>query len=73
MIFDEDLEKGDVRCVKDLVDRRSLIEEKFMKFCPPRIVDVGVERCENWLGGIEEFVEMACDPELQPVEAIPWF
>lgn len=73
MIQDEDFDVGKKRSIPDLMETRKIIENKFLTFCPPSVPNADPAVCEEWLVGIEEFINKSADPSVQPIEAIPWF
>ncbi|OHT15448.1 hypothetical protein TRFO_14055 [Tritrichomonas foetus] len=73
MIGDEDYENQRRRSLEDCIETRTAIESRFLNFCPPRVANVDVKTVEEWLDGVEKFVKRATNPEIQPVEAVPWF
>lgn len=73
MIGDEDVENQVPYSIEELLHKRTAIENRFLNFCPPRVANVDFETAERWLEDVEHFLNTAKNPEIQPVEAIPWF
>ena len=73
MIFDEDQTNNRVKTIEDILKTRTEIEARFIDFCPPRVANVETKTAEEWLDGVEKFINRATNPENQPIEAIPWF
>ncbi|KAH0789215.1 hypothetical protein GPJ56_006885 [Histomonas meleagridis] len=71
MIGDEDVDV--MRDEELLRSRREKLEKRIVKFSPPRMPDVRPEEGEMWIENIEKCIEKAKNPEIQPIEAIPWF
>ncbi|OHT07454.1 hypothetical protein TRFO_24262 [Tritrichomonas foetus] len=73
LIGDEDFTAGRVREISEMIETRSKIEKRFLDFCPPTGSGVGPEIAEEWIEKIETFLDIAMNPDLHPVEAIPWY
>jgi hypothetical protein len=73
MIGDEDFDAERKRSLEDMIQTRTILEERFLTLCPPRVAKVSTATAQEWLTDIEQFIAKACDPWGQPIEAIPWF
>jgi len=56
-----------------IIEKRDTYINNIIDFSPPVGPNVTPEICEKWLKGIEDLIERAQDPEIQPQKAIPWF
>jgi hypothetical protein len=73
MIGDEDFDAQRKRSLENMIQTRTILEERFLTLCPPRVAKVSTATAQEWLTDIEQFIAKACDPWGQPIEAIPWF
>lgn len=73
LIGDEDFDYGRTKGISEIIEARTKIEEKFLKFCPPTGKSIGINDTENWISRIETFIDKAMNPDIQPVKSIPWF
>ena len=73
IIGDEDFDNQRTRGISELVEIRSVIETKFLDFCPPTGEFVQPKDAVQWIERLDNFFEAATNPNLHPIEAIPWF
>lgn len=73
LIGDELFEEKRRHTLSAIRERVVALEQKFIELCPPSEKDVTAEQGEEWLQGVEGFIDRASDPTIQPIEAIPWF
>lgn len=70
VIGDRDVENHSIEAIKE---KRQEMESVLMNIAPPRGHNVDLSDAENWISGIEELIHKATVPEIQPLEAVPWF
>jgi hypothetical protein len=73
VVADEDFSNKRQRTLGELVETRTTIEGRFLELCPPRMAGISPETGEQWFLGLEKLLADARNPEMQPIEAIPWF
>jgi hypothetical protein len=72
VVSDMALETGPL-AASALIAERTRLENKIIDICPPTNPDTSSAECLGWLNGITDLIEKAKRPEIQPVEAIPWY
>jgi hypothetical protein len=73
IIGDEDFDNETYRKVPELVAARTSLENKFLSFRPPCAPGIAPAVCEQWVTGLDQFIALARNPDVQPIAAIPWF
>ena len=44
-----------------------------MNFCPPTGKGIGKDVAANWFNQVQIYVDKAMNPDIEPIETIPWF
>ena len=60
-------------CSELLLIQRRQFEEKILDFAPPTGPLIDSQSNLKWLTNIEQCIQKAQNPDLQPKEAFPWF
>ena len=73
LIGDEDYDHELMQDVDKLIKKRNNLENKLIEISPPRVPNIPPEEGEKWIKNIESCIKKAMDPNIQPIECIPWF
>jgi hypothetical protein len=57
----------------ELTKLRSKIEDRFIRMAPPSHKSATVDECLEWYNQFNLLLEKAQNPEIQPVDTIPWY
>jgi hypothetical protein len=56
-----------------LIEAREDVENVVLKYCPPLSLAAGAHHTEAWLTDVNDLIDKAANPQIQPHEACPWF
>ncbi|OHT17585.1 hypothetical protein TRFO_00836 [Tritrichomonas foetus] len=59
--------------LNEIIRQRRILEDRFISLSPPNSGNVNEEEATGWLERIENLVEKAKNPWIQPAITIPWF